>query len=132
MLEGAVPVTRFSAIDDADGWLKTAALPAAMLKSCHWMTAFSVVWLICVTVGVGLEIVAPPEVTTPPDWASAGGAARAIARIAVMKNPGVMIRDVTAASPGKPDLEQIHDEIHVVGGFAARRRTAARRVPAVV
>jgi hypothetical protein len=66
MLEGVVPMTRLSAIEELPGWLKVTDEPLAMEKSCQVRITLSVDWLMIVDVDVGDVIVAEPATTLPP------------------------------------------------------------------
>ncbi len=63
--DGLALITRFSATEDADGWMKSTVCCDPTLKLCQLITAR---WLLCVIVVVLglLLIVALPAFTAPP------------------------------------------------------------------
>jgi hypothetical protein len=65
MLDGSVPITRFSATDWLLGWTKATPSPAPMLKLCQLMAAFWLDWLMVRAPGPE-PMLAAPAVTWPP------------------------------------------------------------------
>src|SRR5271163_3573842 len=79
MTEGSDPITRFSVIDEVEGWTNFVISPAPILKLCQLMTAWLVDWLIWVRFAAGWVMVALPATTEPPAGLAAAGAAKATA-----------------------------------------------------